>query len=87
MRRILVVDDEPLVAMMVEDWLAELGFQPVGPANSVASALRFASEEKIDGKAYSMVAHLVHQSAEGKLAVVAVLLIIYKLLLRRNARS
>ena len=32
------------------------------------------SEEKIDGKAYSMVAHLVHQSAEGKLAVVAVLL-------------
>jgi carbonic anhydrase len=31
------------------------------------------SEEKIDGKAYSMVAHLVHQSAEGKLAVVAVL--------------
>ena len=32
------------------------------------------SEEKIDGKAYSMVAHLVHKSAEGKLAVVAVLL-------------
>jgi carbonic anhydrase len=31
------------------------------------------SEEKINGKAYSMVAHLVHQSAEGKLAVVAVL--------------
>lgn len=32
------------------------------------------SEEKINGKAYSMVAHLVHQSADGKLAVVAVLL-------------
>jgi carbonic anhydrase len=32
------------------------------------------SEEKIAGKAYSMVAHLVHQSADGKLAVVAVLL-------------
>jgi carbonic anhydrase len=32
------------------------------------------SEEKINGMAYSMVAHLVHQSAEGKLAVVAVLL-------------
>ena len=32
------------------------------------------SEEKIDGKAYAMVAHMVHQSAEGKLAVVAVLL-------------
>src|SRR3982751_4596341 len=32
------------------------------------------SEEKIDGKARAMVAHLVHQNAGGKLAVVAVLL-------------
>jgi carbonic anhydrase len=31
------------------------------------------SEEKINGKAYPMVAHLVHQNADGKLAVVAVL--------------
>jgi len=32
------------------------------------------SEEKIDGKSHAMVAHLVHQSADAKLAVVAVLL-------------
>jgi len=32
------------------------------------------SEEKVEGKAYAMVAHLVHKSADGKLAVVAVLL-------------
>ncbi len=32
------------------------------------------SEEKINGKAYDMVAHLVHKSKAGKLAVVAVLL-------------
>src|SRR5262245_24690735 len=32
------------------------------------------SEERINGKRYSMVAHLVHKNAEGKLAVVAVLL-------------
>ena len=32
------------------------------------------SEEKIDGKAHDMVAHLVHKNAEGKLAVVAVLI-------------
>ncbi len=32
------------------------------------------SEEKVDGKAYPMEAHLVHESADGKLAVVAVLL-------------
>lgn len=31
------------------------------------------SEEEIDGKEYDLVAHLVHKSAEGKLAVVAVL--------------
>ncbi len=31
------------------------------------------SEEKIKGKAYPMVAHLVHKNAEGQLAVVAVL--------------
>ena len=31
------------------------------------------SEEKIDGKSYEMVAHMVHKSAEGKLAVVGVL--------------
>ncbi|CAG9183773.1 Carbonic anhydrase [Cupriavidus laharis] len=31
------------------------------------------SEERIDGKSYPLVAHLVHKSAEGKLAVIAVL--------------
>ena len=32
------------------------------------------SEEKVNGKAHDMVAHLVHKDADGKLAVVAVLL-------------
>ncbi|WP_290876925.1 carbonic anhydrase [Aquabacterium sp.] len=32
------------------------------------------SEERVNGKAYAMVAHLVHKDAEGHLAVVAVLL-------------
>jgi carbonic anhydrase len=32
------------------------------------------SEERIDGKAYDMVAHLVHKSSDGRLAVVAVLM-------------
>ena len=31
------------------------------------------SEERVEGKVYPMVAHLVHQNADGKLAVVAVL--------------
>ncbi|HVP67985.1 MAG TPA: carbonic anhydrase family protein [Anaeromyxobacteraceae bacterium] len=32
------------------------------------------AEEKVNGRSYPLVAHLVHKSAEGKLAVVAVLL-------------
>jgi len=36
------------------------------------------SEEQIDGKSFPMVAHLVHKSADGKLAVLAVLLTIGK---------
>jgi carbonic anhydrase len=32
------------------------------------------SEERIDGKQFDMVAHLVHKDADGRLAVVAVLL-------------
>lgn len=32
------------------------------------------SEERINGKAYPMVAHLVHKNAEGKLAVVGIML-------------
>ncbi len=32
------------------------------------------SEERIDGRQFSMVVHLVHKSADGRLAVVAVLL-------------
>jgi carbonic anhydrase len=32
------------------------------------------AEERVNGKLYDMVAHLVHQSAEGRLAVIAVLM-------------
>jgi len=49
MRRILIVDDEPLIAMMMEDWLSELGFEPIGPVGSVASALQATTEHSIDG--------------------------------------
>ena len=39
MARVLVLEDEPLIAMMMEDWLRELGHEPIGPAGSVAEAL------------------------------------------------
>lgn len=39
MARILIVEDEPLIAMMLEEWVIDLGHTAVGPAASVSSAL------------------------------------------------
>jgi len=47
-RRILVVEDEPLVAMAVAAALAEAGCAPVGPAHTLSDALRLADEERLD---------------------------------------
>jgi DNA-binding response OmpR family regulator len=49
MRRILVLDDEPLIAMMVEEWLSELGCKTIGPANSVAAALDLIGVNDLEG--------------------------------------
>jgi CheY-like chemotaxis protein len=50
MARILVVDDEPLIAMLLEDWLVELGHEPVGPVNSVTDALELIEQtDRPDG--------------------------------------
>lgn len=49
MPRILVVDDEPLVSMLVEDWLVELGCEVVGPARSVEQGLDMAGGAEPDG--------------------------------------
>lgn len=47
-RRILVVEDEALVAMMIQDLLQERGYTVVGPASRVAAALRLAEGEALD---------------------------------------
>jgi DNA-binding response OmpR family regulator len=47
--RILVVDDEPLISMLMEDWLNELGCEVVGPAGSVAQGLDLAESAELDG--------------------------------------
>ncbi len=49
MPRILVVDDEPLISMLMEDWLTELGCEVVGPAASVADGLELARDTELDG--------------------------------------
>ena len=49
MPRILVVEDEPLIAMLVEDWLAELACEAAGPVGSVAAALALVEGGALDG--------------------------------------
>lgn len=45
MPKILVVDDEPLIALMIADWLAEQGLEILGPAHSVPQALDLLAAE------------------------------------------
>jgi CheY-like chemotaxis protein len=47
--RILVVDDEPLISMLVEGWLDELGCEVVGPTGSVAGGLKLIASDPLDG--------------------------------------
>ena len=47
-KRILVVEDEALIAVMVEDMLAELGSVVVGPAATIPAALALVKSEVID---------------------------------------
>jgi CheY-like chemotaxis protein len=44
-RRILVVEDEMMIAMLVEDMLGELGCVVVGPAHTLDEAMEFARVE------------------------------------------
>jgi CheY-like chemotaxis protein len=48
-RRILIVEDETIVAMMLEDIVDGLGYAVVGPVARVAPALALIETEDIDG--------------------------------------
>lgn len=48
MGRILVVEDEPLISMMVLDWLDELGHEAVGPASTIEQALSLIEGQEVD---------------------------------------
>jgi CheY-like chemotaxis protein len=45
MAKILVVDDEPLISALTEEWLSELGHVVVGPAHSLAAAMELAQTD------------------------------------------
>ena len=46
--KVLVVEDEALVSMLVEDMLTDLGCAIVGPAAEIEEALRLANSAEID---------------------------------------
>lgn len=47
-RRVLIVEDETLVAMMIEDMVSDLGGTVIGPAGNLDEALILAEEAEID---------------------------------------
>jgi DNA-binding response OmpR family regulator len=47
-RRVLIIEDETMVAMMIEDVLAELGCTYTGPFGSIDAAMRAIEIESFD---------------------------------------
>ncbi len=47
-RRVMVVEDELLIAMLIEDTLVDHGYVVVGPFSNVADALVAARDETVD---------------------------------------
>lgn len=47
-RRIFVLEDEPIIAMMIEDILSDLGADVCGPSSTIEEALSLASTEAFD---------------------------------------
>ena len=47
-RRVLIVEDESLIAMLAEDFLIELGITVVGPANTIDGAIAMIETQEID---------------------------------------
>lgn len=46
--RILIVEDEPLIAMMLEDFVETLGHSCVGTADTVAGAIALSDQQSFD---------------------------------------
>jgi CheY-like chemotaxis protein len=47
-RKVLVVEDEMMIAMLIEDILEEFGCELVGPATNVPRALELIEKESVD---------------------------------------
>jgi len=47
-RRVLIVEDESLIAMLAEDFLIELGVTVIGPATTIDGAIAMIETHEID---------------------------------------
>lgn len=47
--RILVVEDEPVIAEMLREWVIELGCEPVGPVSSADAAMALLADKPVAG--------------------------------------
>lgn len=47
-RRVLIVEDEMMIAMFLEDLLTDLGFKPVGPAARLEQAVELATSAALE---------------------------------------
>ena len=61
-KRVLVVEDEPLLALEVAELLTDAGFEVVGPATSVAKALKLISDVGCDAAVLDV--NLGHEHSE-----------------------
>ena len=48
-RNVLVLEDEPFIAMMLQDELEALGVHVIGPVNNMKSAILLADSPDLDG--------------------------------------
>jgi CheY-like chemotaxis protein len=53
--RILVVEDEPLIAMMIQQMLQELRCESIGPISDRAAGLDFAKNGELDGAILNLI--------------------------------
>jgi DNA-binding response OmpR family regulator len=61
--RVLIIEDEPLIAMMLQDWLGEMGYEAVGPAGSVEDAIAMIDGSQLDAALLDLHLRGVHAVA------------------------
>lgn len=64
-RRVLVVEDEALIALDLEQWLTELGFEVIGPFGRAHDALRALDGPRVD---FAVLDYVLRDGTSGSVA-------------------